>query len=125
MKILYVEDDEDSALMLEQRLEKKGYTVILARDGEEGVILAQKEKPDLILLDLGMPVMNGWDAARYLKTFPNTAKTPIIALSCHAMLSSKQKALISGCSHFHSKPVDFLQLLSEIEILTHETIDGR
>ena len=117
MKILYVEDDQDSAYMLQKRLQRRGYEVILAQNGAEGITLAQKEHPDLILMDLGMPVLDGWEATRQLRNSLGTTSIPIVALSSHAMSDNRERALIAGCNDFETKPVNFARLLTKIEAL--------
>ena len=116
-KILYIEDDEMNRDMLSRRLERRGYQVILALNGEEGIAIAQSEAPDLILMDLSLPVMNGWEAARRLKGDHQTRSIPIIALTAHAMEGDMQKAIESGCDDYDSKPIDLPQLLVKIESL--------
>lgn len=117
MKILYVEDNENSAYMLQQRLKRRGYEVVLAKDGREGVALAQEEQPDLIVMDLAMPVLDGCDATRQLRNMPVTASIPIIALSAHAMTVDREMAVAAGCDDFDTKPVNFSRLLAKIEAL--------
>jgi CheY-like chemotaxis protein len=117
MKILYVEDNENSAYMLQQRLERRGYEVVLAKDGREGVARAQQEQPDLIVMDLAMPVLDGCEAARQLRNLPTTASIPIIALSAHAMDVDREMAVAAGCDDFDTKPVNFSRLLAKIEAL--------
>ena len=117
MKILYAEDDESSAYMLQKRLQRRGYEVILAHNGEEGIALAQNEHPDLIVMDLGMPVLDGWEATRQLRNLLGTASIPIVALSSYAMPDDREKALIAGCNDFDTKPVNFARLLAKIEAL--------
>ncbi len=116
-KILYIEDDEMNRDMLSRRLERRGYQVISAINAEEGVAIAQSETPDLILMDLSLPVMNGWEAARRLKGDHQTQSIPIIALTAHAMEGDMQKAIESGCDDYDSKPIDLMQLLAKIEVL--------
>ena len=113
-KILYVEDNEDNVYMLRRRLEKHGYEMIVAGDGAQGVAAAQREKPDLILMDLSLPVLSGWDAARQLKDAPETNAIPIIALSAHALDGEREKALAAGCDDFETKPVDLARLLEKM-----------
>jgi len=113
-KILYVEDNEDNVYMLRRRLAKHGYEVIVAGDGAQGVAAAQREKPDLILMDLSLPVLSGWDAARRLKDSPETNAIPIIALSAHALDGEREKALAAGCDDFETKPVDLARLLEKM-----------
>jgi two-component system, cell cycle response regulator DivK len=117
MKILYVEDNENSAYMLQQRLKRRGYEVVLAKDGREGVALAQEQQPDLIVMDLAMPVLDGCDATRQLRNLPVTASIPIIALSAHAMPVDREMAVAAGCDDFDTKPVNFSRLLAKIEAL--------
>jgi CheY-like chemotaxis protein len=114
-KILYVEDNEDNVYMLRRRLTKLGYEMIVAEDGEKGVAAAARERPDLILMDLSLPVLSGWDAARRLKAAPETRPIPIIALSAHALDGEREKALAAGCDEFETKPVDLPRLLAKIE----------
>ena len=116
-KILYIEDDEMNRDMLSRRLERRGYQVILAISGEEGVAIAQSEAPDLILMDLSLPVMNGWEATRRLREDHQTQLIPIIALTAHAMEGDMQKAIESGCDDYDSKPIDLPRLLVKIEAL--------
>jgi two-component system cell cycle response regulator DivK len=116
-KILLVEDNEMNRDMLTRRLEKRGYTVVIAVDGGEGVAKARAEVPDLILMDMSLPVLDGWDATRQIKAEPATAGIPIIALTAHAMESDRQKALGAGCDDFDTKPVELPRLLLKIEEL--------
>lgn len=113
-RILYVEDNEDNVYMLRRRLAKHGYEMIVAGDGAQGVAAAQREKPDLILMDLSLPVLSGWDAARQLKDSPETSAIPIIALSAHALDGQREKALAAGCDDFETKPVDLARLLEKM-----------
>ncbi len=114
-KILLVEDHEELWDFLSRRLKRRGFDVVLAHDGQEGVDKARSERPDVILLDMNLPVMDGWTAARTLRADPETARVPIIALTAHAMAGDKAKALEAGCDDYHPKPVDFSRLLSQIE----------
>ena len=113
-KILYVEDNDDNVYMLSRRLKRKGFEVIVAGDGEQGMAMARTEAPALILMDLSLPVLNGWEATQRLKASPDTAGIPIIALSAHAMASDREKALAVGCDDFDTKPVVLERLLSKI-----------
>ncbi len=113
-KILYVEDNDDNVYMLSRRLKRKGFEVIVAGDGEQGVAMARTEAPALILMDLSLPVLDGWEATQRLKASPDTAGIPIIALSAHAMASDREKALAAGCDDFDTKPVELERLLSKI-----------
>jgi CheY-like chemotaxis protein len=117
-KILYVEDNEENVYMLRRRLEKRGYDLVVAEDGAKGVEAAQREQPDLILMDLSLPVLSGWDAARQLKSAAETSRIPIIALSAHALDGERQRALAAGCDDFETKPVDLARLLEKMERLT-------
>ena len=113
-KILYVEDNDDNVYMLRRRLEKHGHQMIVAEDGAAGVAVAEREKPDLILMDLSLPVLSGWDATRQLKAGDTTRLIPIIALSAHALDGEREKALAAGCDDFETKPVDLTRLLEKI-----------
>ncbi len=113
-KILYVEDNEDNIYMLSNRLRREGFDVVVARDGEQAVAMAAAEAPDLILMDLGLPVLNGWEAARRLKSEPETKSIPIIAVSAHAMEGDREKALAAGCDDYDTKPVNLPRLLEKI-----------
>lgn len=114
-KILLVEDHEEIWDFLSRRLRRRGFDVVLAHDGREGVEKTRSERPDVVLLDMNLPVMDGWSAARALKSSPDTARVPIIALTAHAMSGDRDKALAAGCDDYHAKPVDFSRLLSQIE----------
>lgn len=116
-RILLVEDNEMNRDMLSRRLEKRGYTLSIAVDGGVGVALARSEKPDLILMDMSLPVIDGWEATKQLKADPDTTKIPIIALTAHAMDSDRQKAIDAGCDDFDTKPVELTRLLGKIEEL--------
>ena len=116
-KILYVEDNEDNIYMLSRRLERKGYEIIVAKDGEQGVAMARAETPALILMDLSLPILNGWEAAQQLKASPETRDIPVIALSAHAMTGDREKALAAGCDDFDTKPIEFQRLLEKIQAL--------
>jgi two-component system cell cycle response regulator DivK len=116
-RILYVEDNDDNIYMLTRRLTRKGYEVVVARDGEAGVEVASVEMPDLILMDLGLPVIDGWEATRRLKQNPATAGIPIIALSAHAMDGDRDSAIAAGCDEFETKPVQLDQLLHKMQTL--------
>ena len=120
-KILYVEDNDDNVYMLRSRLTRAGFTVIVAGDGEQGVAMATSEAPALILMDLSLPVLDGWEATRRLKAAPETATIPIVALSAHAMEGERARALASGCDDFDTKPVEFARLLDKIRTLLAKT----
>jgi two-component system, cell cycle response regulator DivK len=115
VKILLVEDHEEIWDFLSRRLKRRGYDVVLAHDGQEAVEKTRSERPDVVLLDMNLPVMDGWTAARTLKADPDTAKVPLIALTAHAMSGDRDKALEAGCDDYHPKPVDFSRLLSQID----------
>lgn len=121
IRILYVEDNEDNAYMLSRRLSKKGFEVIIARDGVEGIDYAHRENPDLILMDLSLPEMDGWEATRRLKQDAATGAIPIIAVSSHAMRGDREKALDAGCDDYDTKPVEFARLLAKIERLLNRS----
>ncbi|MBS0662289.1 MAG: response regulator [Verrucomicrobia bacterium] len=114
-KILLVEDNEMNRDMLARRLQKRGYELIVAVDGILAVEMTQKEKPDLVLMDMSLPGMDGWEASRRLKADPATAAIPIIALTAHAMAEDREKALAAGCNEFETKPVDLASLLAKME----------
>ncbi|GIX49354.1 MAG: response regulator [Candidatus Tectimicrobiota bacterium] len=116
-KLLLVEDNEPSRDMLARRLARRGYQVVSAADGVQGVQLAQTEAPDLILMDMSLPGLDGWEAVRQLRAAPATRAIPIIALTAHAMAGDREKALAAGCDDYDSKPVDFARLLAKIEAL--------
>ena len=118
MKILIVEDNEMNRDMLSRRLLKKGFEIILAVDGAEGVEKTINEKPDLVLMDMSLPVIDGWEATKNLKANNETAKIPIIALTAHAMAQDKEKALAAGCDEYDTKPIDINTLLNKISSLT-------
>ncbi len=117
MKILLVEDHEEIWDFLSRRLQRHGYDVIIATDGEQGVEMARSQVPDIVLLDMGLPVMNGWAAAGCIKRDTASAKMPIIALTAHAMSQDREKAMEAGCDDYHPKPVDFSLLIIQIEAL--------
>jgi CheY-like chemotaxis protein len=116
-KILLVEDNEMNRDMLSRRLERRGHQILLAVDGEQGVAMAQAEAPDLILMDMSLPVLDGWAATRQLKAIPETQSIPIIALTAHAMAGDQAKCLAAGCDDYDTKPVEFPRLLSKIQAL--------
>jgi CheY-like chemotaxis protein len=120
MKILLVEDNEMNRDMLSRRLVRNGFEVVIAVDGLEGVNLAASVQPDLILMDLSLPVIDGWEATRRVKANPATAKIPVIALTAHAMAQDKEKALTAGCDDFDTKPVELARLLEKINGLLNK-----
>jgi two-component system cell cycle response regulator DivK len=114
-KVLYVEDNEDNVYMLKNRLTRKGFTVLIATDGAQGVAMAAAEQPELILMDLSLPVLDGWEATRQIKAAAETRHIPIIALSAHAMTGDREKALAAGCDDFDTKPVELDRLIKKME----------
>jgi len=114
-KILLVEDNEMNRDMLSRRLERKGYQVLIAVDGGQGVEMARSQSPDLILMDMSLPVLDGWEATRRLKAGPDTASIPVIALTAHAMASDREKAMEAGCDDYDTKPIELPRLLGKIE----------
>jgi len=118
-RLLIVEDNELNRDVLSRRLKRMGFDVLIASGGREGLALAQTERPSLILMDLGMPEVDGWECARQLKSSPTTRWIPIIALTAHAMVGDRQKALDAGCDEFDTKPIDFSRLLETVHRLLH------
>ena len=112
--ILYVEDNEDNVYMLVRRLRRHGFEVTVARDGAQGVEAARRERPDLVLMDLSLPVLDGWEATRRLKRAAETRAIPVVALSAHAMAGERERALQAGCDDYDTKPVDLDRLLAKI-----------
>ena len=121
IKILYVEDNDDNVYMLKMRLELLGdFEVLAAEDGEKGCEIALRERPDIILIDLEMPVIDGWEAARRLKGDPQTHDIPVIALSAHALAGEREKAISAGCDEFDTKPIEFERLVATVRrLLAH------
>ena len=117
-KILLVEDNEMNRDMLSRRLRKRGYEVVIAEDGAQALRMSREEAPDIILMDMGLPVLDGWEATRQLKSTSDTRDIAIIGLSAHALVDDKHKALAAGCDDFDTKPIDFARLLAKIEALT-------
>jgi len=120
-KILLVEDNEMNRDMLSRRLLRKGYEVVLAVDGQGGVEMAQSEAPDLVLMDMSLPVLDGWEATRRLKADAATRHIPVIALTAHAMSGDRGKALEAGCDDYDTKPVELPRLLGKIKTLLNRT----
>ena len=116
-KILLVEDNEMNRDMLTRRLERKGFEVVIAVDGQAGIDMASSSNPDIILMDLSLPVIDGWEATRNIKAAPVTQSIPVIALTAHAMAGDEQKALEAGCDDYDTKPIDLKRLLGKIENL--------
>lgn len=116
-KILYVEDNEDNIYMLKSRLERRGFSVVVAMDGEQAVEMAEAEDPALIVMDLSLPNVDGWEATRRLKANDKTQHIPVVALSAHAMVGDRETALDAGCDDYDTKPVEFQRLLDKINNL--------
>jgi len=116
-KILLVEDNEDNREALVRRLERRGFELVVAGDGLRAVALAAAEKPDVVLMDMNLPELDGWEATRRIKAAPETAALPVIALTAHAMAGDRDKALAAGCVDYHTKPVEFPRLLAQIEAI--------
>ncbi len=124
-RILLVEDHEEIWDFLSRRLKRRGHEVILATDGQQGVEKAAEAQPDIVLLDMNLPVMDGWTAAGQMKSAPGSRHVPIIALTAHAMSGDREKAIAAGCDDYHAKPVDFSRLLTQIdELLAKPRIDA-
>jgi CheY-like chemotaxis protein len=116
-KILIVEDNEMNRDMLSRRLARRGYEILIALDGEEGIATAKAERPDLILMDMSLPVIDGWEATRRLKAEPSTDAIPVIGLTAHAMAGDREKVIAAGCDDYDTKPVELPRLLEKIEAL--------
>jgi two-component system cell cycle response regulator DivK len=116
-KILLVEDNEMNRDMLSRRLQRKGYEVLIAIDGEQGVAMARAERPDLILMDMSLPILDGWEATRAIKADPSISTVPVIALTAHAMAGDQEKCVAAGCDDYDTKPVELARLLGKIESL--------
>ena len=125
-KVLLVEDNEESRDGLARHLRRRGYEILLAVDGQQGVDVARAEAPDLILIDMSLPVLDGWEATRQLKAGAETQGIPVIALTAHAMAGDREKALEAGCDDYDTKPIEFSRLLTKIEsLLEKSTLAGR
>ena len=120
-KILLIEDNEQNRDALARRLQRRGYDVIMAVDGQQGIAMAQSELPDLILMDLNLPDVDGWEATRIIKGTPETQAIPIMAMTAHAIAGDQERALQAGCDDYHAKPVEFTRLLEQIEALLKKT----
>ena len=120
MKILYVEDNGDNVYVVKSRLTRAGFTILIAADGAQGVAMASTEQPDLILMDLSLPVLDGWEATRRIKAAPETKHIPVVALTAHAMAGDREKALAAGCNDFDTKPIELPRLLQKIRALLPE-----
>lgn len=123
-KILLVEDNEMNRDMLSRRLERRGYQVVIAVDGAQGVALAQSEKPDLVLMDMSLPVMDGWEATRQLKGAEATRALRIIGLTAHAMAEDREKCLAAGCDDYDTKPIELPRLLEKIQAQLNKVLPG-
>ena len=121
-RILLVEDNEMNRDMLSRRLQRKGYEVLIAIDGEQGVAVAQAEQPDLILMDMSLPVLDGWEATRKIRADPTLSAVPVIALTAHAMAGDQEKCMAVGCDDYDTKPVDLARLLGKIELLLQRAL---
>jgi CheY-like chemotaxis protein len=122
-RILVVEDNEENRDSLSRRLQRRGFEVLLANDGKRGVETAKSERPDLVLMDMNMPEVDGWEATRQIKATPELAAVPVIALTAHAMTGDRERALAAGCADYHTKPIEFPKLLAQIEELLKSTGD--
>ena len=122
-KILYVEDNEDNIYMLKSRLQRRGYDVVVAMDGEQAVEMALAEEPSLIIMDLSLPNVDGWEATRRLKANEKTMHIPVVALSAHAMVGDREMALDAGCDDYDTKPVEFERLLDKMRALLGKAAD--
>ena len=123
-RILIVEDNEENRDVLSRRLMRRGYDVITAGDGQQGVDMARAERPDLVLMDMNMPVLDGWQATKLLRADDATKALPIIGLTAHAMAGDREKAMEAGCTDYHTKPVDFPRLMGQIEELLKKSLNA-
>lgn len=121
-RLLLIEDNEMNRDMLSRRLERRGYQVLSAVDGEEGIEVARTELPDLILMDMSLPLLDGWEATRKLKAIPSTSSIPVLALTAHAVSGDREKALEVGCDDYDTKPVEFTRLLEKIQGLLNSSL---
>ena len=122
IRVLYVEDNDNDVYMLKMRLELLGdFEVLTAADGEKGYEMAARQRPDVILMDLEMPIIDGWEATRRLKSNPQTRDIPVIALSAHALSAEREKAIVAGCDEFDTKPIEFARLLATVRRLCADT----
>jgi len=121
IRVLYIEDNEDNIFLFTRRLGKQGYEVIIARDGAIGLSMARSERPSVILMDLDLPIVDGWEATRLLKASPDTRHIPVIAVSSYAMHEDRRRAIEVGCCEFFSKPVDMKALCASIETLSRDS----
>jgi two-component system cell cycle response regulator DivK len=116
-KVLLVEDNEMNRDMLSRRLERRGFTVVIGVDGAQGVAMSKAESPDIVLMDMSLPVLNGWEATRAIKADPATQRIPVIALTAHSMAGDREKAMAAGCDDYDVKPVDITRLLGKMAAL--------
>jgi two-component system, cell cycle response regulator DivK len=123
-KLLLVEDNEINRDMLSRRLIRRGFDIEIAVDGEQGVSMALSTTPDLVLMDMSLPVMDGWEATRQIKASARTAQIPVIALTAHAMTGDREKCLAAGCDEYDTKPIEFSRLLGKIQALLNPTLSG-
>lgn len=123
-RILLVEDNEMNRDMLSRRLERKGHQVMIAIDGEQGVEMACSTLPDLILMDMSLPILDGWEATRKLKTLPETQSIPIIALTAHAMAGDREKCMAAGCDDYDTKPIEFPRLMGKIQTFLGKEVEA-
>lgn len=123
-KILLVEDNEMNRDMLSRRLARKGFEILIAIDGQQGVMMAQTEHPDLILMDMSLPILDGWAATQQLKALPDTQAIPIIALTAHAMAGDREQCLAAGCDDYDTKPIEFARLLGKIQALLGQEVEA-
>jgi two-component system, cell cycle response regulator DivK len=123
-KLLLVEDNEVNRDMLSRRLIRRGFDIEIAVDGEQGVSMALSTAPDLVLMDMSLPIMDGWEATRQIKAAARTAQIPVIALTAHAMTGDREKCLAAGCDEYDTKPIEFSRLLGKIQALLNPTLSG-
>jgi CheY-like chemotaxis protein len=121
-RILIVEDNEENRDSLSRRLQRRGFAIVTAADGKAGLAMAQLEKPNLILMDMNMPELDGWEATGRLKAALGTRDVPVIALTAHAMSGDRERALQAGCTDYHTKPIDFPKLLAQIEAILQSQV---
>ncbi|HEU0021361.1 MAG TPA: response regulator [Dehalococcoidia bacterium] len=121
-RLLLVEDNDMNRDMLSRRLQRRGFEVLIAVDGEEGIKVARSELPDLILMDMSLPLLDGWETTRLLKATPSTSSIPVLALTAHAISGDRERALAAGCDEYDTKPVDIIRLLDKIQLLLHNNV---
>ena len=123
-RILVVEDNEENRDALTRRLQRRGFEVLLAENGRIGVNMAKSEKPDLVLMDMNMPELDGWEATRQIKADPASQHISVIALTAHAMTGDRERALAAGCTDYHTKPIEFPKLMEQIELILSSSRNG-